>query len=76
LGTWPIRAEQRHRAAAPLRDSRRGLALTGPGAISLDSLFGFTGFSSPLIAWAALIAAVVSGFGNLALRRLPTAITA
>lgn len=52
------------------------LALTGPGAISLDSLFGFTGFSSPLFAWVTLIAGVVSGFGNLALRRVPAAVTA
>ena len=53
-----------------------GLALTGPGALSLDSLFGFTEFSSPLLAWAALIAAVVGAFGNLALRRVPAAVTA
>jgi putative oxidoreductase len=53
-----------------------GLALTGPGAISLDSLFGFAAFSSPLFAWAALIAAVAGGFGNLALRRVPEAVTA
>jgi putative oxidoreductase len=53
-----------------------GLALTGPGAISLDSFFGFAAFSSPLFAWAALIAAVVGGFGNLALRRVPEAVTA
>jgi putative oxidoreductase len=53
-----------------------GLALTGPGAISLDSLLGFTEFSSPLLAWAALIAGVLGGFGNLALRRVPVAVTA
>jgi putative oxidoreductase len=53
-----------------------GLALTGPGAISLDSLFGFTEFSSPLLAWAVLIAGVVAGFGNLALRRVPAAVAA
>jgi len=53
-----------------------GLALTGPGAISLDFLFGFTAFSSPMFAWAALIAGVVGAFGNLALRRFPSAVTA
>jgi putative oxidoreductase len=53
-----------------------GLALTGPGAISLDALLGFTAFASPLFGWAALIAGVAGGFANLALRRLPAAVTA
>jgi putative oxidoreductase len=53
-----------------------GLALTGPGAVSLDALLGFTAFASPLVAWVALVAGVAGGFGNLALRRLPGVVTA
>jgi putative oxidoreductase len=45
------------------------LALTGPGAWSLDALFGLTPYWTPEISWAALAAGVIGGFANLAARR-------
>jgi putative oxidoreductase len=45
------------------------LALTGPGAYSLDAALGLTSLWTPAITWAALAVAVVGGFANLALRR-------
>jgi putative oxidoreductase len=45
------------------------LALTGPGAYSLDAALGLTGLADPAIAWTALAVAVLGGVGNLALRR-------
>jgi len=49
------------------------LALTGPGRLSLDALLGLQSLSTPVIAWSALVAGTVAGFGNLALRRTPHA---
>jgi putative oxidoreductase len=45
------------------------LALTGPGAYSLDALLGLTTFWRPEYALAALTAGVVGAFANLGLRR-------
>lgn len=45
------------------------LALTGPGAYSLDGLLGLTPFWTPELSWAALLVGIVGGFANLALRR-------
>jgi len=45
------------------------LALTGPGAYSLDVAVGLTALSSAAIAWAALAIGVLGGFANLAARR-------
>ena len=45
------------------------LALTGPGAYSLDTLLGLAPAWTPRMAWAALAVAVVGGAVNLALRR-------
>ena len=47
------------------------LALTGPGALSLDALLGLTVFASPALAWLALAVGIAGGFANLALRRIP-----
>lgn len=47
------------------------LALTGPGLLSLDALFGLTAFGSASFAWIALAIGVLSGFANLTLRRIP-----
>ena len=49
------------------------LALTGSGALSFDAALGLTALASPAFAWSALAIGVLSGFGNLALRRLPAA---
>ena len=45
------------------------LALTGFGAYSLDAAFGLSGLSTPAINVAALVAGVIGGAVNLALRR-------
>ena len=47
------------------------LALTGPGAYSVDALLGLTWPAG--VAWAALAFGVLAGLGNLALRRAPAA---
>lgn len=53
------------------------IALTGPGAYSLDALLGLQWLSSPLIATVALAIGAIGGFGNLALRRpAPVAVEA
>ena len=52
------------------------LALTGPGALSLDALFGLTAFTSPTLAWIALLGGVAGGFANLAARRSPEVVAA
>ena len=51
------------------------LALTGPGAYSLDAALGLTNLSAPLAAWAALAVGALGGVANLAIRR-PVAATA
>ncbi|HEY9429661.1 MAG TPA: DoxX family protein [Gemmatimonadaceae bacterium] len=48
-----------------------GLALTGYGRYSLDSLFGFTPLWTPTIIWIALVLGVVGGVLNLLLRARP-----
>jgi putative oxidoreductase len=49
------------------------LALTGPGAYSLDALFGLQSLWTPAVAWAAIAAGVVGGAANLLVRRTPAA---
>jgi putative oxidoreductase len=46
-----------------------GIALTGPGAFSVDAVLGLTALWTPSVVWASLALAVIGGFGNLALRR-------
>jgi putative oxidoreductase len=50
-----------------------GLALTGFGQYSLDTLLGIAGHLPITDTWIALTAGVVGGFANLALRRRPAA---
>jgi putative oxidoreductase len=45
------------------------LALTGPGAYSLDALLGITTLGTPALVLAVLAAGIVGGIGNLVLRR-------
>ncbi|HEV2180184.1 MAG TPA: DoxX family protein [Gemmatimonadaceae bacterium] len=45
------------------------LALTGPGAYSLDAALGLGGLSSPVVAGIALAVGVLGGVGNLVVRR-------
>lgn len=45
------------------------LALTGPGAFSVDVLLGLESLWMPRVAWAALAVAIVGGAANLAIRR-------
>jgi putative oxidoreductase len=45
------------------------LALTGPGAYSIDGAFGFASFWTRDLAWAALAVGVIGGVANLAARR-------
>jgi putative oxidoreductase len=45
------------------------LALTGPGAYSLDAALGLTSLWTPLVVVTALVLAVVGAVGNLALRK-------
>ena len=47
------------------------LALTGPGAYSLDALLGLETLWRPALAWAAIAAGVVGGAANLLVRRTP-----
>ena len=46
-------------------------ALTGPGAISLDGLFGLTPVWTPALTYAALGAGVAGGLLNVAVRHAP-----
>jgi putative oxidoreductase len=53
------------------------LALTGPGAYSLDNLLGLTPLWTPASVWSVLGVAIAGGAANLALRRVPpVAVTA
>jgi len=45
------------------------LALTGPGAFSLDAALGLTSLWTPALTWSVLAIGVVGGVANLALRR-------
>jgi putative oxidoreductase len=45
------------------------LALTGPGAYSLDALVGLTPYWTPTIAWGAVAIGAIGGLANLAIRR-------
>jgi hypothetical protein len=45
------------------------LALTGPGALSLDGVLGLTSLFTPAISLAALGVGVLGGLANLAARR-------
>jgi putative oxidoreductase len=45
------------------------LALTGPGAYSLDAVLGLSTLSSPAVAGIALAAGIVGGLANLMVRR-------
>jgi len=45
------------------------LALSGPGAYSLDALFGLTAFWTPELSWAALLVGIAGGVANVAARR-------
>ena len=45
------------------------LALTGPGAYSLDALLGLSSLWTPALAWSALGLGMIGGIGNLALRQ-------
>ena len=47
------------------------LALTGPGAYSIDALLGLDSLWTPALAWAAIAAGVVGGLANLLVRRTP-----
>jgi putative oxidoreductase len=49
------------------------LALPGPGRYSLDALLGLTRLFTSPVSWAALVAGILGGAGNLALRRRPAA---
>jgi hypothetical protein len=45
------------------------LALTGPGAYSLDALLGLKTMWTPGLTWFALAVGAIGGVGNLALRK-------
>src|SRR5512141_914252 len=47
------------------------LALTGPGSFSLAPLLGLASIWTPALRWAVLVAGIVGGALNLALRRRP-----
>lgn len=47
------------------------LALTGPGAYSLDAVLGFQALWSPAVALAAIALGVLGGVANLLVRRAP-----
>ena len=45
------------------------IALTGPGVYSMDAWLGLGPLTTPAIAWTAIVAGVVVGLANLAIRR-------
>jgi putative oxidoreductase len=47
------------------------LALTGPGSYAFDALLGLTPLWTPAVSWAVLVAGILGGAFNLALRRKP-----
>jgi putative oxidoreductase len=48
------------------------LALVGPGPYSLDALLGIASVWTPAITWTVLVAGIIGGLGNVAIRRPPT----
>ena len=52
------------------------LALTGPGAYSLDGLLGLSSLWTPALAWSALALGILGAVGNLALRQLSPRVVA
>ena len=52
------------------------LTLTGPGAYSLDALFGLNTLWTPEVTWALLAIGIVGGVANLAIRRPAVAVAA
>jgi putative oxidoreductase len=52
------------------------LTLTGPGAYSLDALFGLNAYWTPDVTWAALAIGIVGGLANVAIRRPAVAVAA
>jgi putative oxidoreductase len=48
-------------------------AFAGPGLYSLDAQLGLGWFSEPLVIWIALALGVVGAFGNVAVRKAPSA---
>ena len=53
-----------------------GLALTGYGGFSFDAALGLTPYWTPTVIAAALVAGVLGGIGNLAVRQSPAPVTA
>jgi putative oxidoreductase len=47
------------------------LALTGPGAYSLDAVLGLQALWSPAVTWIAIVLGVIGGIANLLVRRTP-----
>jgi putative oxidoreductase len=47
------------------------LALTGPGAYSLDALLGLESLWAPAIGWTAIAVGIAGGVANLAVRKVP-----
>ncbi|HEY7481820.1 MAG TPA: DoxX family protein [Gemmatimonadales bacterium] len=47
------------------------LALTGPGAYSLDALLGLQSLWGSTAAWAAIVLGIIGGVANLFVRRFP-----
>jgi putative oxidoreductase len=52
------------------------LALTGPGGYSLDAALGLTQLWTPAVTAVVVVAGIAGGIGNLALRRVPSSVTA
>jgi putative oxidoreductase len=52
------------------------LALTGPGAYSLDAVLGLTHLWTPAVTYLALAAGVIGGVGHLAARQVPESVAA
>jgi putative oxidoreductase len=46
-----------------------GLALTGPGEYSLDTLLGWSSLWTPAVTWSVLAVGALAGTTNLVLRR-------
>lgn len=53
------------------RPGRAFAALAGPGSLSLDAVLGLTSIWTAALIWAVLVAGILGGAFNLALRRRP-----